>query len=129
MSEVREVSEGDEALAGLPTNKTGVPSISHDLLLHLEKLYPPRCKSAVEPLEVHMEYAGHVKLIAKMRQWYEAQKINVSRPELGTQQEDQANPTRIIDNGSINPNGVLNAARAAGPRMGSRRGLRNERNK
>jgi hypothetical protein len=117
-----EVREGEEASVGLPVASNGIPPISFDLLQFLERTYPPRCKKAIEPLEVHMEYSGHVALISKMRKWYSEQRNPMTNSPKPIPPE-----TQIITDGAMNTNGVLSAARAAGPRMGARRGVRRER--
>lgn len=43
------------------------PTFTEEQLRFLEATFPPRCKDPLESLEAHMLYAGHVALIALMR--------------------------------------------------------------
>lgn len=61
-----------EAAAGAPSDL--IPEVPEDLLLFLEKLYPPKCYTARgESLEQHLLYAGMVELVAYLRASYEEQ--------------------------------------------------------
>lgn len=54
-----------------------VPTIPDALLKWLEATYRPRCLTVTESERAHMEYAGSVKLVARLRQLRDLQVANM----------------------------------------------------
>lgn len=62
-----------EAAANVPSDP--IPEVPEDLLLFLEKLFPPQCYTGTrgESLEAHLLYAGKVELVSYLRASFEDQ--------------------------------------------------------
>ncbi|MFD1303472.1 hypothetical protein [Methylobacterium marchantiae] len=51
--------------------------MSEDLVLHMERLYPPVCYSpSAESLEAHLIYSGYARLTEDLREIFEEQKAS-----------------------------------------------------
>lgn len=73
-----------DALKAQIADATEWPEIPLDLLLYLEKVYPPRCYRAEERVDDHLLYAGAQALVDDLREVYEEQ----LRLALGDKQDD-----------------------------------------